>query len=155
MEGEVILRPLNLSDTDLVVSWRNTEAVRLKMYDQSILTVAQHRHYISEFVEKGIIIQYIIVSCETPVGTIFCRYKDKANAEMGIFIAPEHQKKGYGTNAINKFVELLRGTTSIIAIGLKVHKTNINAIKLYRKCGFIKTKDKVPAGFISMSLTIG
>lgn len=41
----VILRPLTLSDSNDIVRWRNSDAVRLNMYVQDILTAEQHQEY--------------------------------------------------------------------------------------------------------------
>lgn len=154
MKRDITLRSINLSDTDSIVRWRNSDEVRLKMHDQRKLTADQHRQYFSEYVENGRILQYIIVYGNTPVGTIFCKIIDVSIAEMGIFITPEQQEKGYGSKAVNKFVELLRKTTTIDTLILKVLEANTTAINMYRKCGFIIAKDMVPKGFISMCLYI-
>ena len=151
---EVTLRPLTLSDTNIIVRWRNSDAVRLNMYDQRLLTAEQHRNYYLNQIVKGKVLQYVIEADSISVGTIYCRYIDPIIAELGVFLASEKQKMGYGSTALNIFLELIRKTTSIEILRLKVLKTNVRAIRLYSKAGFKVTNDQTPQNYISMSLIV-
>jgi RimJ/RimL family protein N-acetyltransferase len=55
---------------------------------------------------------------------------------VGICILNEYQGKGYGNLILNKIVDFTRKNTSIEELYLTVDKTNINAIKLYKKNNF-------------------
>lgn len=133
---EVALRPITLSDTDNIVRWRNSDAVRLNMCDQGLLTAEQHRNYFHEFIETKRIAQYIIEVGKKPIGTIFQKLIDKDQAEIGLFIGEDNYRgKGYGTQALDILLSIFLKECKQ-KLYLKVRKTNIPALKMYRKLGF-------------------
>ena len=134
---EVALRPITLSDTDLIVRWRNSDAVRLNMYDQRILTAEQHRNYFHQYIEQGIITQYIIEVDNQQIGTIFSKKIDDGVVELGMFIGEEgYRGHGYGRIALSKLLAEVKKDNSVHFATLKVRNTNLNAIRLYESLGF-------------------
>lgn len=133
---EVTLRPITLSDTDNIVRWRNSDAVRLNMCDQGLLTAEQHRNYFHNFIETKRIVQYIIKVGEKPIGTIFLKQIDKDQSEIGLFIGEDNYRgKGFGTRALEILLCVFQKECKK-KLYLKVRKTNIPALKMYRKLGF-------------------
>jgi RimJ/RimL family protein N-acetyltransferase len=68
--------------------------------------------------------------------------KANKNIYIGADIAPKFTRKGYATEAYKKFIPLLFGFYDLNKISLEVLATNIRAIKLYEKLGFIKYGEK-------------
>ena len=148
---KVTLRPITLSDTDLIVRWRNSDAVRLNMYDQRILTPEQHRDYFHNQIKTGKITQYIICAGKIPIGTIFFKCLDSVNVEIGLFVGEkEYRRKGCGTQALNLLLEKLRNS-SYKSVHLKVISTNTPAIMLYLGAGFECEKIKSSECFLKMT----
>lgn len=148
---EVTLRPITLSDTDLIVRWRNSDAVRLNMYDQRILTAEQHRDYIHKQVETGVITQYVACVGSQPVGTVYYRNTGGGRVELGLFIGERnYRSKGYGKIILRQILSTIGYRETIREVILKVKKTNKRAIKLYHDMGF-KSVPSCPDGlFIQM-----
>ena len=73
---KVTLRPITLSDTDLIVRWRNSDAVRLNMYDQRILTPEQHRDYFHNQIKTGKISAIRFSTLEAICDTLSCQPGD-------------------------------------------------------------------------------
>ena len=93
---------MTYDDTDLIVSWRNTDSVRKNFIYQALFTRESHENWIRTKVETGDVVQMII--CETgsdrPVGSVYVRDVDLTHhkAEYGIFIGEADARgKGYGT----------------------------------------------------------
>jgi RimJ/RimL family protein N-acetyltransferase len=62
-----------------------------------------------------------------------------ANAELGIFIGNKtYWDKGVGTEAIKLMLEHGFNNLNLHRIWLRVHATNLRAIRCYEKAGFIK-----------------
>ena len=55
----------------------------------------------------------------------------------GLFVSPDYQGKGVGTELINKARSLKKELT------VEVYKENIQAQKFYNKCGFIPNNERV------------
>ncbi len=145
----VALRPITLSDTDDIVRWRNSDAVRLNMQDQHIITAEQHWNYYYSFIEKGIIIQYIIVVNSKSIGTVFYKKHNNTQVELGVFIGEEdYRSKGYGRYALTMILSEIRNKGVVKSI-LKVKKSNYNALGLYESIGFSYVRD-IDDGFVEM-----
>ena len=149
--NKISLRPITLSDTELIVRWRNTDAVRLNMYDQRILTPEQHRYYYHSFIEKGVIVQYIIEMDKKAIGTIFYKKRNDKSVEIGLFLGEEdYYGRGVGKYVLNKLLSIIekRGYGKMI---LKVKRDNNRAFNLYLHSGFVV--DDYSKTFIEMSKT--
>ncbi len=146
---DVRLRPIKLSDTDDIVRWRNSDDVRLNMLDQHIITAEQHRNYHQRFIEKGIIIQYIIVVNSKPIGTVFYKIQNSKQVELGVFLGEEgYRGKGYGRYALTTILSEIKRRGFVKSI-IKVRKSNFNALRLYESIGFSYVRDIVD-GFVKM-----
>ena len=149
---EITLRPITLSDTDLIVKWRNSDAVRLNMFDQRILTAEQHRNYFHQYIKTGIIVQYIIDVDTLPVGTVFYKKKDCGIVELGLFIGEKEKRgKGYGRTALSKVLYEVKNDSSIKSIRIIVKESNKKALSLYEDMGF-SYKGIFSSSFIEMEI---
>lgn len=140
--GAVIyLRPMTYEDTDLIVSWRNQEAVRRNFIYQELFTRESHEQWIHTMVETGKVVQMVI--CETeggrPVGSVYLRDIDRQHnkAEYGIFIGGEGARgKGYGTVAARLMIRYAFKELGLHRLFLRVFADNEQAIRSYEKAGF-------------------
>ena len=152
IEGEkVFLRNIEAKDTDNILKWRNSDAVRQKFLDQNYFTRESHMKWLREKVETGKTAQFIIyVKQENfPVGSVFLRDIDYNNrkAEYGIFIGEESARgRGVGTDAAKLIIKYGFEALKLHKIFLRVLADNVNAVKSYKKAGFIQEaylKDEV------------
>ena len=56
------LRKIEYSDTENVVRWRNSDAVRTHFIDQRLFTKESHEGWLKNYVETGKVEQFIICS---------------------------------------------------------------------------------------------
>lgn len=141
----IVLRPINESDTDNIVRWRNSESVRKNFIFQKPFTKTLHQSWLNEKVKTGSVIQYIIEinndGCESvPVGSVYLRDIDFENscAEYGIFIGEESVlHKGIGSKVAKIFLDFAHKTLGLHRINLRLFADNIPAYKSYRNAGFI------------------
>lgn len=142
--GKVSLRPLNISDTDNIVRWRNSDSVKKNLYTQDRLTPEQHIAYFYNVVQAGRCAQFIIVVDEgekqADVGTAFIKGIDLENrsGEFGIFIGEEGARgKGYAQAATKLILRHAFKALRLHRVYLTVMRDNHAAIRAYEKCGFV------------------
>ena len=99
-QAGIYLRLMTHEDTDRIVAWRNSDAVRKNFIYQELFTRRSHEHWIRTHVETGDVVQMIICDLEgdKPLGSVYIRDIDRHHnkAEYGIFIG-EESARGRGT----------------------------------------------------------
>lgn len=136
----VRIRPITLADTDLIIKWRNSDAVRQNFIYQKLFTKESHETWMKTMVEPGHVAQFIIedIRTGTPVGSVYLRDIDTANekAEFGIFLG-DFRGKGYGTEATKLILQYAFETLNLHRVFLRVFADNTGAIRSYEKAGFV------------------
>jgi len=137
----VYLRPMTYDDTDCIIRWRNTDAVRKNFIYQSLFTKESHEHWIRTKVETGEVVQMIICESETdmPIGSVYVRDIDHTHkkGEYGIFIGEAAARgKGYGTAAARLMIQYCFRELGLHRLFLRVYADNYAAIRSYEKAGF-------------------
>lgn len=137
----IILRPIDDSDTENIVAWRNKESVRKHFIYQRDFTPEGHREWLENMVKTGRTAQFIIYSkqLKKDVGSVFLRDIDTDNkkAEYGIFIGEDSARgHGLGTAAAELIVMYGFDELNLHKIFLRVFAENLRAVKSYEKAGF-------------------
>ena len=142
-QAGIYLRLMTYEDTENIVNWRNSDAVRKNFIYQALFTRESHENWIRTMVETGKVVQMIICENDTdrPVGSVYIRDIDKTHqkAEYGIFIGePQARGKGYGTAAARLMIKYCFEKLKLHRLFLRVYAENIQAIRSYEKAGFVK-----------------
>ena len=142
-QAGIYLRLMTYEDTENIVNWRNSDAVRKNFIYQALFTRESHENWIRTMVETGKVVQMIICESDTdrPVGSVYIRDIDKTHqkAEYGIFIGePQARGKGYGTAAAQLMIKYCFEELQLHRLFLRVYAENIQAIRSYEKAGFVK-----------------
>ena len=147
----VYIRPITEEDTDLIIAWRNSDAVRPYFIYQKPFTREGHREWLETMIRTRRAYQFIVCTIEEdkPIGCTYLRDYDRENnkIEYGVFLGSDDVKgKGIGT-------EILRLTLRFAFDKLHVHKVfarafadNRASIGSFLKGGFAKEaylKDEV------------
>lgn len=138
----VTLRPITLSDTPLIVRWRNSNFVRNNFLYRGEFTEEIHNNWFKTKVTTGEVVQFIIEKngSKTPVGSVYLRDIDQENssAEFGIFIGEESALgKGIGTESAKLILDYAHNQLGLHRVFLRLLADNVSAYKAYRKAGFI------------------
>lgn len=142
-DDTIYLRLMSPKDTDLIVKWRNSDAVRKRFIYQKLFTRQSHEEWIEKMVNTGKVVQMIICIKEddTPVGSVYIRDIDNVHhkGEYGIFIGEETARgKGIGTRAAHLMVQYAFEELHLHRLFLRVFADNTQAISSYEKAGFTK-----------------
>ncbi len=139
----IYLRCMTWQDTDLIVAWRNSDAVRKNFIYQELFTRESHEHWIRTKVETGDVVQMIICDRKTdkPLGSVYIRDIDRKHhkAEYGIFIGePDARGRGVGTAAAKLMLRYCFEEEGLHRVYLRALAGNEAATRSYEKAGFVK-----------------
>lgn len=146
MENEmkkIYLRLMTVEDTDMIIAWRNSDAVRKNFIYQELFTREGHLNWIRTMVDTGRVVQMIIcmVDSDKPVGSVYIRDIDLQHrkAEYGIFIGEESARgKGIGTQAASMMLQYCFEELKLHRVFLRAFADNMQAIRSYEKAGFVR-----------------
>ena len=139
----IYLRPMTGADTDNIVKWRNTEAVRKNFIYQELFTREGHEAWVKNMVNTGKVVQFIICNeaDDAPLGSVYIRDIDRTHnkAEYGIFIGEESARgRGVGTEAAKLMLSYCFEEEHLHKVFLRVFAHNKQAIRSYEKAGFVQ-----------------
>ncbi len=140
--SRIYLRPIQMSDTPDILRWRNSDLVVNNFLYRRTVTAEDHERWMSEMVQKGRVIQWIIHTTDTdkPIGSVYLKDIDKENrkCEFGIFIGETGMcGKGYGTEACKMAVQYAFEQLGLAKVYLRLLADNKMAMHTYERVGFI------------------
>lgn len=139
----IYLRRMTHEDTERIVAWRNSGAVRKNFIYQAPFTKEGHENWIRTMVETGKVVQMMICDTATDeaLGSVYIRDIDRQHrkAEYGIFIGePSARGRGVGTAAAKLMLAYCFGEEKLHRVYLRAFADNRQAIRSYEKAGFVQ-----------------
>ncbi|MBD5224465.1 MAG: GNAT family N-acetyltransferase [Bacteroidales bacterium] len=137
----IILRALEPSDIDTLYLWENTP--EMWQYGVSQAPISRHqlweyiRSYSANPLSEGQL-RLMIASGNEKIGTVDLYDIDSRHgrAFVGIMIAPEYRRKGYGRAALSFLTEYCRDTLSLRLLAATIAETNNASLNLFKASGF-------------------
>lgn len=141
--SRVILRPIEKSDTDLIVAWRNDPLVRRNYIFQQPFTREMHLKWMDEVVATGKAAQFVIVerASNTPIGSTYIRDIDPTHkkGDFGVYIGEgAFRGKGLAGEVTQLMLDFSFTQLDLNKVTLKVLADNIAAIKNDERAGFVR-----------------
>lgn len=139
----IYLRLMTYEDTDRIVAWRNSDAVRKNFIYQALFTRESHENWIRTKVETGEVVQMIIcdIATDMPLGSVYIRDIDRRHkkAEYGIFIGEASARgRGVGTATAKLMLRYCFEEEELHRVYLRALSGNEAAVRSYEKAGFVK-----------------
>lgn len=137
----IYLRLMTREDTDRIVAWRNSDAVRKNFIYQALFTRESHENWIRTHVETGDVVQMIIcdLANDKPLGSVYIRDIDRHHnkAEYGIFIGEADARgRGVGTAAAKLMLRYCFEEEQLHRVYLRALSENGQAVRSYEKRDF-------------------
>lgn len=137
------LRPLQLADLSLTLTWRNNPSIhKWFVYSESI-TWEQHLDFFNNYLQHSKEFIYIIElndEAHTPVGQIslYNLNSETKSAEFGRLMIGEEtaRGKGYAEEATALLIKDAVVNKGLVEIYLDVFISNLPAVHIYSKLGF-------------------
>lgn len=147
----VYIRPITEEDTDLIIEWRNSEAVRPYFIYQKPFTREGHLNWLKTMIETGCGYQFIVCRIEDdePVGCTYLRDYDREHnkIEYGVFLGLESVKgQGIGTEILGLTLQFAFEVLKVHKVFARAFSDNQASIGSFLKGGFTKEaylKDEV------------
>lgn len=126
-----------------VLSWRNHELIRTKMYNDEIISLEEHKNFLLNLPHRSDSSYWMAYYNDKAYGSAYFVDIDRElhSAELGYYISPEYMDKGGGLAyaiAINQLAIHI-GLESLYGV---VRKTNIPAMLMEEYMGGIKQGEK-------------
>ncbi len=136
----IILRPVEKTDLERLVTWRNYPSISKYFFNVFPLSMAGQTNWFEDLLGRVDKRLFIIDTTEkVPIGTVGLDNIDFKNqrAEFGsLLIQPSHQGKGFALDATMTLLRFAFDDLNLNRIYLQVFNWNKPAIKLYLRCGF-------------------
>ena len=131
---------LTLEQKERVLYWRNHPDIRKWMYHKEMILLEDHLHYIDSLNTRRDRIYFLVEHAGDEVGVIdFTSIRtDSKSAEIGLYAKPGI--KGVGNILMQNIVDYGFHILKLKTLKSNVYITNKNAIRLYKKFGFIEKK---------------
>lgn len=148
---QVYLRPITVEDTDNIIKWRNSDAVRPYFIYQKPFTREGHLNWLETMINSGKGYQFIVCQIEDdkPIGSTYFRDYDKEHnkIEYGMFLGENSVKsKGIGTEIYKLSLQFAFNVLNVHKVFCRVFADNTICLKSCEKAGLEKEayfKDEV------------
>lgn len=138
---KLLLRPVETTDAELLLLWRNDEQTRKSSHNTDFVSYKSHTSWLSKSLVNPNRILCIAELSHKPIGTVRADYlPDLGEWELSWTISPDYRGQGFGKGMLEFFSK--RFEEPIIA---EVKSLNISSIKIAEHIGMkiVKEVDNV------------
>ena len=143
--SRVYLRPITDSeeDTNLIIEWRNSDAVRPYFIYQKPFTVEGHKQWLEGQIFFGKGFQFIVCRADNhkPIGCTYLRdYDENARkAEYGVFLGEVTERgKGLGKEVLDLTLKFAFEELKLHKVYARAFADNLPSVMSFLGCGFDK-----------------
>jgi UDP-4-amino-4,6-dideoxy-N-acetyl-beta-L-altrosamine N-acetyltransferase len=131
------LRVLTIGDLEMVLSWRNSDRVRLNMFSTHIITAEEHRNWYLNLdynTCRYLIFEYL----QRPVGLVYFTEIDRKNnrCNWGFYLGETDVPQGTGLLMGYHSMEYVFSVLNIRKLCSQVLSSNKASVKYHHKLGF-------------------
>jgi len=138
---KVSLVALDLEHTDQVLTWINNEAINSSSGIRFPNSKTEQELWVKATIQNRSKKKLIITSTdEKEVGMVSVHNIDhkNQNCEVGIYIDPNSQGKGYASEALKLVIRFAFLELNMFKVYANIHEDNTASISLFQKLGFNK-----------------
>ncbi|HAZ7574660.1 GNAT family N-acetyltransferase [Legionella sp. PATHC032] len=130
------IREFNQNDAELLFSWRNDPVIYLKSSGKKPVTLDEHTKWFNEMLNSDKS-QIFIMECDRkPIGQIRYNRNEDDSLKLSIFLIPEFQHQGIGSELLLDSFTLLKQHDKPIKIVAEVLVENTPSHLFFQKHSF-------------------
>lgn len=141
-QSNISIRPVILSDSPLLLSWRNHPEVRRWSRDINEIGVDTHERWFSDWVseksKKGFF--FVIEFLSAPVGMIRFDLKNENSLEISVLVESSFQGRGIAKVAISTAISEIKVHFPEFTVLASVHEKNLPSIELFKRLSFTESE---------------
>ena len=132
------IRPVQKSDCDRVLHWRNQDHVREYMFSDGTISAQQHKEWFTRILDSDDSDYQILLFGERPIGLANATRidQDKHQCHWGFYLGEADAPKGSGSAMARLMLDHLFKHYDIETIIGEVFSFNTASLKLHEKFGF-------------------
>lgn len=135
MKGNI--RPIQRSDAELILEWRNTDAVRLNMYNHEVIDIESHLRWFDSMLKDNSCQYFIYERDEQPYGVLsFSEIDMKNKRAFWAFYSGDTSVRGVGSEMERLALDYAFNTLGLNKLCCEVLEFNTSVIDFHRKFGF-------------------
>lgn len=135
MKGNI--RPIQRSDAELILEWRNTDAVRLNMYNHEVIDIESHLRWFDSILKDNSCQYFIYERDEQPYGVLsFSEIDMKNKRAFWAFYSGDTSVRGVGSEMERLALDYAFNTLGLNKLCCEVLEFNTSVIDFHRKFGF-------------------
>jgi RimJ/RimL family protein N-acetyltransferase len=139
--SKVILKPFEREDLELSMEWNNDEAINAYNGSRFPNSVLEQTEWYEKTQKDKTKKRLIICSRETGekagMVSLFNINERHRNAEIGVYLAPAFQKKGFAREAISLLTRFAFMELGMHKLYATIFSFNTGSIKLFESAGFV------------------
>lgn len=135
MKGNI--RTIQRADAELILEWRNTNAVRLNMYNHEIIDLESHLRWFDSMLEDNSCQYFIYERNGQPFGVLsFSEIDMKNKKAFWAFYSGDTSVRGVGSEMEKLALDYAFNTLGLNKLCCEVLEFNTSVIDFHRKFGF-------------------
>lgn len=135
---DFFLRKATKADADILFEWVNDKTTRASAFNTEPIMYENHVKWYSGILDDENVLQYILMSDNTPVGQI----RLNVNGNMAVLdynVAPKYRGQGFGIIIIDLIIkEVKKSELDIDRLVAQVKPENYASMSCLEKNGFVK-----------------
>lgn len=135
----LLLRGIDLTDSEMIVKWRSIPDFFRYFKSPHQITIDEHLNwYRSSYLENYNRFEWICIEKESGdrVGVFGLEKKEEEKVEISYLLAPEKQHKGFAIEAVKSLLEYATKRWDCKRVIAYIHQDNQPSIELVLKLGF-------------------
>ena len=142
-------RPIEPTDLETMLEWRNSDRVRRVMYTDQKITLAEHKVWFEKIIDDPSNEYWLLECSGTPIGLQYITRIDRhqGRCEWGGYIGADEAAKGAGTKLLFFGLERVFEGLDMRRVCCELFSFNEKALKLYLRLGF-KEEGRLKAHYL-------
>ncbi|MDP6403372.1 MAG: GNAT family N-acetyltransferase [SAR202 cluster bacterium] len=140
------VRTAQITDLELFWRWANDPVTRWNSFSPNEISLKEHSEWFRRTIASPSSRIYVVELDDEPVGQVRFDKVSSDEAEIDVYIAPEHRGRGLGTLALRLTREMARKDLGIAGVIGIVKTSNPASCAAFQKADFVESEGRIVKG---------